>query len=94
MSNLVGWIITLALVNYLFWSTTGLTPMWGLLCQIGKPFEFYVQLVNLGLAVCLVVGGIWQGIWAAIQVGAVMVGFNLIPSIAKAVFAFGKTCGG
>jgi hypothetical protein len=93
VSNVISWVIFFALLNYVAWSMTGLTPVWGLACQIGKELQFYVALVNLGLAVGMVIGGIWYGVWAVIQVGAVLVGFNLIPSITKAVFAFGKTCG-
>lgn len=92
VSNGIGWIITLALVNYLIYSVTGIPPMWGFLCNMGKQLGLYVQLVNLGLAVALIIGGAWYGLYAAIKVGLILVGFNMVPHVAAALFAFGKTC--
>jgi hypothetical protein len=92
VSNAIGWIIFLALLNYMAFSLTGLTPMWGLCCALGKQLGMYVQLVNLGLCVALIIGGTWYGIHAVIKVGVTMVGFNTIPHLLAALFAFGRNC--
>ena len=88
-----GWVVTIALINYVIWSVTGLSPAWGLACHLGKQLGFYVQLTNLGLCATLLIGGIFYGPFAAIKWAVVLVGFNLIPALAAALFAFGKTCG-
>lgn len=92
VGNVIGWGVFLALINYMAYSLTGLTPMWGLSCAIGKHLTVYVQLVNLGLGVSLIIGGAWYGLPAVIKCAAVFVGFNMLPHIAAAVFAFGKSC--
>ena len=92
VGNAIGWTIFLALVNYMVWSVTGLTPMWGLCCQVGKQLGMYVTLVNLGLAAMLVIGGAAYGRGFVFKSALVLVGFNLIPHLAAAMFAFGKSC--
>lgn len=92
VSNVIGWGIFLALLNYMAYSLTGFTPMWGLSCAIGKHLSMYVQLVNLGLCVSLIIGGAWYGLPAIIKGVLVLVGFNMVPQLVAAVFAFGKTC--
>lgn len=92
VGNAIGWIIFLALANYMIWSVTGLTPMWGLCCELGKRLGVYVALVNLGLCATLIIGGCLYGIGYAVKNALVLVGFNLIPALAAALFAFGKSC--
>lgn len=93
VSNAIGWVVTIALVNYFIWSVTGLSPAWGLACHLGKQLGIYVALVNLGLCAALIIGGVFYGTHMAIKAGLVLLGFNLIPLVAAALFAFGKTCG-
>jgi hypothetical protein len=92
VSNAIGWVIFLALLNYMAFSLTGLTPMWGLCCAVGKHLGLYVQLVNLGLCVSLIIGGVWYGFYTALKAGLALLAFNMVPNILSAIFAFGKHC--
>lgn len=93
-SNVIGWIIFIAICNYFIWSITGLTPAWGLLCQVGKPLSVYLNLANLGLVFGLVIGWAFYGPKVAIQCALVLIILNLVPDLAKTIFGMGSKCHG
>lgn len=93
VSHGIGWVIFLALLNWIVWSLIGIPPLWYFFCAMGKQLRLYVELTNIGLCVAFIIGWAWYGIGTAIKTALVLIGFNLIPQVTSAIFAFGHRCG-
>lgn len=93
MNYVVGWALTLILVNYGIFSLTGYPLLWCLVIHAAGPLAYYVVIVNLVMAVGIVGGGLWYGPAGAFRMAALMFVFNLVPSVLEALMGFGYRCG-
>jgi hypothetical protein len=92
VSGVIGIALAAALVNYAVFSLTGFPIVWCFLLTLAKPFAFYVEVVNLGLAFSIALGGVFYGWVIALKVAVVLFAFNMVPAVGAAVFGLGGTC--